>query len=270
MTAVLLVEDVAANRAEKAGLLRDMAGRGPVIAVENSDAAIRAVRALPCFDLIVADINLPRHGEGTDNRDGVSFARWLRESDYPALLTGYSAIFSEGEIPKRDRDLFFDFLGRTEHSSLILEKLENWIATSADFRKRAWEQGRRPKPESSKSGQVDFTAGVVSLDVIDMKDEGAIKELLNEGFEVQLAYPSRDKSYGRAFFVWCREAPTESFVEVFGQPYLYEVGSTLDEAKEKLLVLMKGYHENLKDSRPEEMSKSVAQLRRFLCEVFNG
>jgi len=269
MTAVLLVEDVARNRNVKVQLLRQMAGRGPVIAVENSDAAIRAVRALPCFDLIVTDINLPRGGNATDNRDGISFARWLRESDYPALLTGYSAIFSEGEISKRDRKLFYDFLGRTETPKVILERFGNWIQASTDFRKRAWEDGQRPKVEASKSGQIDFAAGVVSLDVIDLNDEGAIKELLNDGFEVQLAYPSSEKSYGRAFFVWCREADTESFVEVFGQPYLYASADSLDKAKEELLVLMRSYHGDLKDQTPEKMSKSVAQLRKFLCEVFD-
>jgi CheY-like chemotaxis protein len=270
MTAVLLVEDVESNRIAKARLLKEMAGRGPVIAVENSDAAIRAVRALPCFDLIVADVNLPRHGEDVDNRDGISFARWLRESEYPALLTGYSSIFSEGEIPHRDRELFFDFLGRAEPASMILEKFRQWIEKSTDFRKRAWETGRRPRPESSKSGQVDFTAGTVSLDVVDLEDEAAIKDFLKEGFEVQLAYPSSDKSYGRAFFVWCRETPEEAFVEVFGQPYLYSPGATIDKAKEDLLVLMRNYHNDLKDVPPEGMSKSVARMRRFLCEVFNG
>ena len=270
MSSVLLVEDQEANRIAKTKLLRDMTG-GPVIAVEDSDAAIRAVRALPCFDLVVTDINLPGPKETIDNRDGISLARWLRESEYPALLTGYSAVFSEGDIPERDRNLFFDFLGRTEPSHIILNKFEDWIEKSKGYRQAAWqERERRRLPSKRSEPPVDFSAGVISLDVIDLYEEKTIKEFLDEGFEVQLAYPSTDKSYGRPFFVWCRETPDEAFVEVFGQPYLYFSADSLDNAKAKLLQLMRGYLDDLKNTPNEKLSKNILQLRKFLYEVFNG
>jgi CheY-like chemotaxis protein len=269
MPAILLVEDVESNRNIKVDILREMAGRGPVIAVEDSDAAIRAVRALPCFDLIVTDINLPRDKSNLENRDGVSFARWLRESEYPALLTGYSAVFSEGEIPGRDRKLFADFLGRTEGADRILEKFGEWIAKSQNFRKAAWE-ALQANRRGAESKAVDFSAGVLSLDVIDPTDEQTIKELLREGFEMRLAYPSTDKSYGRAFFVWSRDSDDEATVEVFGQPHLYSGGTTVEEAEESLRVLMRSYFDDLKDMPSERMSRPLTQLRKFLCEVFNG
>jgi CheY-like chemotaxis protein len=270
MASVLLVEDQPINRAEKANLLRQMSS-GPVIAVEDSDAAIRAVRALPCFDLVVTDINLPGPHETGDNRDGISFARWLRESEYPALLTGYSAVFSEGDIPERDLKLFSDFLDRTEPARVILKKFEEWIEKSKGYRKAAWQdrEGRR-LPSKQSAPPVDFSAGVLSLDVIDFAEEKTIKELLKEGFEVQLAYPSTDKSYGRPFFVWCRETDDEAFVEVFGQPYLYSSADSLDKAKEDLLVLMRSYLDDLKNLSADQMSKTISQLRKFLCEVFSG
>lgn len=269
MASVLLVEDQEVNRTVKANLLRQMAS-GPVIAVEGSDAAIRAVRALPCFDLVVTDINLPGPHETTDNRDGISFARWLRETEYPALLTGYSAVFSEGDIPDRDMKLFSDFLDRTEPAKVILTKFEEWIEKSRGYRKAAWQDREGRRLTSNEPAPVDFSAGVLSLDVIDFAEEKTIKELLKEGFEVQLAYPSTDKSYGRPFFVWCRETPEEAFVEVFGQPYLYSSADSLDKAKEDLLVLMREHFNDLKNLDADQMSKNISQLRKFLCEVFNG
>jgi CheY-like chemotaxis protein len=260
MPAVLLVEDDETNRRLKASVLKELAGRGPVVAVESSDEAIRAVRALPGFDLIVTDINLPRPGDRSDtNRDGISFARWLRRSDYPTLLTGYSSVFSEGEISKEDRELFHSFLGRGEGADEIIAQFASWLSDSTDFRKR-------------RAGAVpSFAEGLVSVDVIDLKEERAIRELLDDDFKVKLGRLTGAHKHARQFFVWFRDDPDEgAFVEVFGQPYLYASGATLDDAEAQLGVLMSEYMEDIGKAADDTLGRSMIDLRNFLREVFGA
>lgn len=271
MPAVLLVEDNAYNRRAKASLLQQLAGRGPVVAVESSDEAIRAVRALPGFDLIVADISLPRPGEHpeTENRDGISFARWLKRSGYPALLKGYSAVFSEGDINKEDRDLFDSFMGRNEGANEIIERFTQWMEQSADFRKRL--RDSRGPAVGERSSPVNFAEGLVSVDVIDLEEERTIRELLAADFKVQLGRLTGEYKHARPFFVWYRSDPNEgAFVEVFGQPYLYSPGATLDEAQAGLGVLMAELLKDLRDVPDYELGPSMINLRNFLLEVFGA
>jgi CheY-like chemotaxis protein/predicted RNase H-like HicB family nuclease len=273
LSAVLLVEDDPDNRRIKADLLRGLAGKGPVVAVEGADEAIRAVRALPGFDLIVADISLPRPGshDTRDNRDGLSLARWLDRTAYPALLTGYSAVFAEGDIDEGDRALFHAFLGRGESAGQIMEAFEQWLADSVGHRKKLRSDPKALGRTTGAPRPISFAEGVVSVDVVDLVKERAIRELLDEGFKVQLAYPMGNHSRGRPFFVWFRETADDgAFVEVFGQPYLYAHGRTGDEAETALSVLMAKFLEDLAGEDDDKLGQPMIDLRNFLSEVFGG
>ncbi len=271
MSSVLLIEDNAANRQSKAELLKHMAGRGPVVAVEGSDEAIRAVRALPRFDLIVADINLPRPGDRQrdENKDGISFARWLRRTGYPALLTGYSAHFEETQLPAQDLGLFHGFMGRGESPAEIRKIFKGWLEQATVARD---ELRGKPLQRSSDAGapghDVAFSEGVYSVDVIDLADERAINDLLKEGFTVKLARPKGIHKAGRPFFVWYRLDDSGAFVEVFGQPFLYGEAGTLTEAEDRLGVLMTGMLSDLRDVDPVTLGPALQNLRKFLKEVF--
>jgi CheY-like chemotaxis protein len=267
----LLIEDNAANRQSKVELLKLIAGRGPVVAVEGSDEAIRAIRALPRFDLIVADINLPRPGDrhAEENKDGISFARWLRRTGYPAVLAGYSAHFEEAQLPAADRSLFTGgFLFRGEVAREIRRSFREWMEKADAVRE---ELRARPLPRNSEvfphENEVNFSEGVYSLDVIDLADERAIKELLDDGFTVKLALPKGSQA-ARPFFVWYRQDDTGAFVEVFGQPFLYAEAPTLAEAEEQISVLMTGMLADLRDEDPDTLGPAVLNLRKFLKEVF--
>lgn len=274
MSAVLLIEDNEDNRRSKMKVLKLMAGRGPVIAVEGSDEAIRAVRALPRFDLIVADINLPHPGDrhGEDNRDGISFARWLHRTGYPALLTGYSAHFGEDQVSRADRDLFHDFLGRGAGPTAIGKAFGDWLEEADKVRENL---RRTPRAKVSRSGsseeeRISFGEGVISVDVIDLTDERAIRELLDEGFAVKLARPTGGHKHGRPFFVWFRELDNEgAFVEVFGQPFLYAEAPSLEQAEAQLGVLMTEIFEDLRHEDELKLGRPMIDLRNFLQEVFS-
>lgn len=271
MSAVLLVEDDPDNRRIKANVLRRLAGRGPVVAVEGADEAIRAVRALPGFDLIVADISLPRPGshDTRDNRDGLSLARWLDRTAYPALLTGYSAVFAEGDIDDDDRSLFHGFLGRGESADQIVEAFERWLADSVGVREKLRSDPKALRGGPASPRQTSFAEGVVSVDVVDLEKESVARDLINDGFKVRLAYPMGNHSRGRPFFVWYRETADDgAFVEVFGQPYLYADGQNLEKAEAKLGVLMAKFLEDLAGEDEATLGQPMIDLRNFLSEVF--
>lgn len=275
MVAVLLIEDDQNNREAKAGLLKRLAGGGPVVAVESSDAAIRALRTLPGFELIVSDISLPVSKETMPeaNRDGIAFARWVADVGYPAAVAGYSAVFSEREISDSDKSLFFDFLGKTEPAEEIVKRVGNWIAHAEGFRDRSrfGVKDSADERRGSINSRPSFSDGIQSLEVVDLTKQRIIKELMDDGYSVKLAFSDKIADGIRPFFVWTRDTVDDGcFVEVFGCPRLYAAGADIDDAEARLIELMRGYYSDLKDQPEERLSSDIRNMMKFLEEIFHA
>lgn len=268
MVAVLLIEDNPTNRAAKLNLLKEINPDGVTIGVESADDAVRALRTLPGFELVITDISLPTSADedASDNRDGISLIRWMARTGYPALRAGYSSIFAEKQISRDDLGLFFDFIGRDVAGRQLNEKLQSWLRMAGGFR-----QKERAQPHYASQSQQplpSFSAGVKSLSVVNLNEERNIRELIAEGFSVQLAsYANRSDI--KPFFVWCKgENESDVFVEVFGQPRLYAEAHDLEAAKQQLLDLMSGFYLDLRGRPVEDLAPDLASLVAFLGGVF--
>ena len=164
--------------------------------------------------------------------------------------------------------LFHDFLGRNQTAAATIAKLKAWLDASTAHKESRRTANRRRAGEIVPGG-ISFSSGLLSLSVIDLTEDRALRELLEEGFEVHIAHPADDNKFGRPFFVWRRETDGRAMVEVFGQPYLYSDAETMEVANRRLSSLMELYHSDLKNTPDLELSKSLLQMKQFLAEVFN-
>jgi CheY-like chemotaxis protein len=267
VVAVLLVEDNPENRKEKLNLLREMNSGGPVVGVASSDDAIRALRTLPGFDLIIADISLPANSESdpSQNRDGIALIKWVRKVGYPALPVGYSGLFKEGELSKDDLSAFSDFVGRGAPPDEILTKLRRWLDDAANFRLRG--RGAAVSRDTQVSPRHEFSEGVIPDTIIDLQEERSVKELIDDGFVVRV-FSYRGEGDVKPFFVWVKEGTRDVFLEVFGQPRLYVSDIDLPTAQRSLLSLMRGYYRDLGSEEPDRLSHDLQKMVDFLRSIF--
>lgn len=268
---VLLVEDKDANLKAKKGLLKEL-GCGPVVGVRDPDSAIAAVRTLPHFDLIIADIDLSDASTSKTghNKGGVEVARWLKATKYPAFVTGYSGFFKGDEITESDRSVFDDFVDRSVGMIELTEKFGVWIG-----RARNADRGSHLRDlileayEASTASAARKHVPVVSLDTLVDYEGNHLEELRADGYKLSLVLPDVDEEIKRAFPVWIKKVRGEVSIEVVGQPYLFASGGSEKEAQDALRALILGYHSDLGGKDPNrDMGPYVKIMFRFLESLF--
>lgn len=269
---VLLVEDNERNLAAKRGYLETF-DCGPIVGVRDPDSAIHAVRTLPHFDLIVADIDLSEGSTSPDehNKGGVAVAKWLRETNYPAFIAGYSSYFEGDEISEKERSNFDDMVDRSVAGPELDAKLEGWIsnASGADrtssLRSLLFEAyAKTPQDKSTQP------VPVVSLDTLIDYCEEDLAEFRAAGYRLKILLPDVDQEIKKAIPVWTLSENNIFHIEVVGQPYLFSEGLTEDEARASLSELMVGYYEDLKGKDPNsDMGSYVKMMFKFLDTLFH-
>ncbi|PWW01978.1 CheY-like chemotaxis protein [Hoeflea marina] len=268
---VLLIEDNEKNLAAKKGYLETF-GCGPILGVRDPDAAIHAARSLPHFDLVIADIDLSESSKRREehNKGGVAVARWLRETNYPAFVAGYSSFFEGDEISESERSTFDDMVDRSVGREEQEAKFEDWIerakrsdrtSTLRALLFEAYEGASREKK--------DYHVPVVSLDTLVDYDAEQLAEFRDSGFKLSLMLPTVDDEIRKAIPVWIKRAKNSCYIEVVGQPYLFADGTDELQAREALKSLIAGYYDDLRGRDPEkEMGSYVKFLFRFLDSLY--
>jgi len=264
---VLLVEDNIQNLKAKKGYL-DTFDCGPVLGVRDPDEAIHAIRSLPHFDLVIADIDLSQGSKKKEvhNKGGVAVAKWLKETGYPAYVAGYSSFFEGDEISESERSVFNDIVDRSVGFAEQNKKMETWIKSAAgNDRSSILRDLLFEAFEASKSEQKERHVPVVSLDTLVDYDGDEVSEIRKNGFSLSLLLPDVDEEIRKAFPIWVKREASRTYIEVVGQPYLFAEGKSQKDAQEALRSLILGYYEDLRDKDSSiEMGSYVKIMFSFI------
>ncbi|NBB49796.1 hypothetical protein GVN24_16085 [Rhizobium sp. CRIBSB] len=269
---VLLIEDDERNLRSKKALLSTFPGCDRIVGVRDPDAAIHSIRLNPHFNLVIADIDLSKSSKKKDdhNKGGVAVARWIRDSSYPAFVAGYSSFFAGDELMKSDRQFFDDIVDRSVSGSDLDDKFSGWIARASEMdRSNRLRDFIYEAYKNSNKKEILDKIPVVSLDTLIDYDDDELENIRSSGFSLSILLPDVDDEIRRAIPIWSRREGGNTYIEVLGQPYLYAEGSSDEEAKEALKVLILGYYEDLKCKDPnKEMGSYVKIMFLFLESLF--
>lgn len=94
---MLLVEDNAEIAALRAEVFENFGCE--VSIAGNAEDAIVELSSYAQFDVVMTDINL---GEDPRDQSGLDLARWVRDSDPDLPIVGYTAVFTESELPMEE------------------------------------------------------------------------------------------------------------------------------------------------------------------------
>lgn len=268
---VLLIEDNEPNLNGKKRLLK-LYGCGPVVGVSNPDSAIHAMRTLPHFDLVIADIDLSLSSPGKKEHDkgGIAVARWLKESAYPAYIAGYSGHFADDDISESERMVFDDMVDRSMDGVQLEARFKQWIASAAtsDRRSRLEDLVVEAYASTAASG-VRVVSPIVSLDGMIGYDDDEVGQIRETGYELSLLLPKVNGQIRKAIPIWLKKHDQGCNLEVVGQPYLYSDGIDEITAKENLVQLILGYHADLEGLDPKkDMGPYVRMLSNFVNALF--
>lgn len=268
---VLLVEDNKSNLQAKKDYLSTF-DCGSILGVRDPDAAIRAVRSLPHFDLVVADIDLSEASRKLEqhNKGGVAVARWLKETKYPAFVAGYSSYFEGDDISENERSVFDDIVDRSVGGRALDEKMQAWIerASGTDRTSTLRVLLLEAYQKTTLQGRSNHVP-LVSLDTLVDYETEEVSEIRRSGYSLSLLLPDVDDEIRRAIPIWIKRENGAHYIEVVGQPYLFAEGANEHEAKDALKVLIVGYYEDLIEKDPnKEMGPYVKMLFSFLDSLF--
>ncbi len=257
---VLIVEDLADQRMEKA---REMVERGCVpITVEGTDAAARELTASPGIDLVLTDIHLVPRRSG--DKSGVELARFVR-MDHPDIpVVGYSAYFSENELPEEDLKLFDFAYGKGQSTFSEIEVIMDRCGELA-FASRQQRKDRSEELLAEPSGdQSELVLEIVrSASLAEV--EGVEQVLHKAGFQLKLVtIPAAGNP--KPLIVWVREQGSCVDIEVYGHSGLYVTAESEEEAFEHLVDLIQLYWEELNDP-DKELSGPAKRLYDFLADL---
>lgn len=268
---VLLVEDNENNLKAKKGYLKTF-DCDTIVGVRDPDSAIHAIRSLPHFDLIVADIDLSEASKKQEehNKGGVAIARWLKETNYPAFVTGYSSYFEGDDISDAERAVFDDIVDRSVGGEALNLKFKSWIDTASQKDRTSTLRALLFEAYEQAASKVkDRHIPVVSLDTLVDYEAAELTEIRNSGYKLSLILPNVDDEIRKAIPIWIKREKGFCYIEVVGQPYLFADGSSETLAQESLNSLILGYYEDLKDRNPDdEMGSYVKIMFHFLDSLF--
>lgn len=280
--AVLVVEDNPQSRKTRVDLLREYEFR--VFDAANAASAMTHVHSIPSLDLIITDINLDPGS--TTNKSGLDLARRIRGEHSTIPIVGYSAYFTEGDLPRADRKVFNDYLGKGSSKISELEaRLEKWHRLALEHRQKRLEAAADDLERLRKkygSPNPDFATLLLLKPQESAPSRSGVpssEELLNEaGYQLQIIEPGTsrpalsetDAKIISPLIVWLKREDDVVVAEVYGYPLLYSFGESESEAVTQLLLLMDGFYKELVSEKPapESLSTVTRRLANFLENVF--
>jgi CheY-like chemotaxis protein len=264
---VLIVEDKAPSLRTRLDLFENF-GCTALGATSMKDA-IRELTATPMVDLVVTDIHMPDEPGRANDKSGIEFARYVRQTWNDLPIAGYSAHFTEDELTADELQVFdMSFPKGRQRAKDIEKQVEACVSLAQEHRARraadyddTLERLRRdyevriPVTEILRQLQPDASA---SANV-----EGPLQKA---GYRLRLI--SADGASGRreAFAVWLLRTKAGWEAEIYGYPELYSFGATEQTATESLIELMALFHQELASDEPS--LPQVERLALFLNRIF--
>ena len=265
------------------------AGFQPIGAMSPRDA-IRQFRSTPTIDIVITDINL--QNKNPLNRAGVAVATEIRQQRPDLPVMGLSACIDD--LQGHERKLFTEWLPKGTFSVETLEtKLLRWRADAIAYRRGRTEATRRQLDAMRQAGalpdaQIETMCGFlpgthlegppahsgpddeyVTPDEI-LRRAGWRLHLVEAGFSVAKSddADSLDIRTVSAVPFWIREEGPHWNAVLHGHSCIYTVATLEQEAVERALSLMCGYHRGF--VTPEKpLVQEVKALREYLRGIFS-
>ncbi len=270
---MLLVEDREETLDQKRSLFEEI-GCG-VIAVSNSDDAIKQIWSSPLIGAVYTDIDLDP--EQDFDISGVNLMQYLRKTRPGLPVIGYSGRFASGELDGRITDQFDAWYPR---GALTAEQMENALL---DVQQRAlqYTQERRAEADArlrtlQEKYSIDRSLLDEYLGLLPNRRYEVEQVLAASGYEALVVHGGADaesrlidirgaRRYGTLnvpIVLWVRFGDDEVEVEVLGFPQLYAAAETEDLALAQVIDLMLLYALDLEGDDP--VGGVAAELRQFL------
>lgn len=251
------------------------------LGVSGPDEALREFRAVPAIDLVLTDIHL----KPKIRRDmsGLRVAKEIRRIDKKIPIVGYSAFFSEGDLPKHELKIFDQYFPKGAGHDKILADVGVWKDLAEAYRtaRSQWAASKLAEfRQQFPVGKSEFSLlrRLVPDQTADAEEDSIDDILRKAGFRLRLIEPGTrrprvDAGEGKMISpvaVWLRTEAKAVVAEVYGYPELYSYGDDDEEAIRNILLLMDGFYEEFKRSGDEEHELSIVtnRLKSFLIHVF--
>jgi CheY-like chemotaxis protein len=268
--AVLLLDDDDDNRQLSAQILTTKRVR--VVEAANEKDAERELISHPGIDAISLDVSL--RGQGKD-KEGAELAVRIRKAHPELPIVGYSAHFAENQLSAEERSAFTAFYHRGGSTSDIREWVNRCLDEGLQYRRRRRERFDQQLAELKRAGQIGDREYAVlrSLSPADSDELSIERALTAAGYHVEVILPTPPKSARhvprRPFVVWVRavEETGEYEAEVFGQPALYGVGQSPEEAIHHLIEVFWMFVDDLVETPSEQLEGPALSLAHFFEHV---
>ncbi len=270
--AVLVLDDDDINRRLSAEIFANKHVR--VVQAATKSEAERELISHPGIDALSLDVSL--RGGGHD-RDGAELAVIVRQIRPELPIIGYSAHFAEAELTAEERDAFTVYFHRGGSTQDIRDYVERCLDEGQRYRRHRRQVFDEQLSELERSGQLAEREYEVlrSFSPADGEDLSIERALTAAGYQVSVILPAPPKGGShlprRPLVVWVRQVidTGEYEAEVFGQPSLYGVGATSEEAIHHLVEVFWMFAEQLRGTSPEELQGPALSLAHFFEHVLS-
>jgi CheY-like chemotaxis protein len=270
--AVLILDDDDENR----GLSAEIFGNEDVRVVEaaNTIQAESELIAHPGIDAVSLDVSL--RGEGED-KEGAALAVRIHEARPELPIVGYSAYFGENALSAEEREAFTAYYRRGGSIKEIEAYVNRCLDEGLEYRRRRREVFEGQLARLHESGQIAEREYSVlrSFSPAASEDLSIEKALTMAGYQMEVVLPSPPSGVSliprRPFVVWVRQVgeTAEYEAEVFGQPDLYGVGESPEDAIHSLVEVFWLFVEDLAEADPKELEGPALSLAHFFEHVLS-
>jgi DNA-binding NarL/FixJ family response regulator/predicted RNase H-like HicB family nuclease len=268
--AVLLLDDDEKNRGLSAEIFSNEEAR--VVEAATTTQAESELIAHPGIDAVSLDVSLRGGGE---DKEGAELAVRIHEARPELPIIGYSAYFAENELSAAEREAFTAYYSRGGSTNKIEDYVNRCLDEGLAYRRRRRQAFEEQLARLHGSGHIAEREYSVlrSFSPAGGEDLSIEKALTRAGYQVEVVLPTPPGGAKlvprRPFVVWIREIQeTDEYeAEVFGQPDLYGVGDTPEEAIHHLIEVFWLFVEDLAEADPKELAGPALSLAHFFEHV---
>lgn len=266
---VVLLEDDEGVRDDRKSLLESTGLR--VVDVGDYDSAFECYSILPAVDLIVADLNLdpgdPR------NRDGLKFAKLVRQTNKNLPMVAYSGRVKDGDITSGDLNIFNDVQLRGDLTVKKLKKsASEWADLATHYREKRVEAAHETLQELSQKQKAEDALKIVEghkqgASIQETLDRLKIRSKMILPGEAVVSLLGGIKIF-KPLLIWLQTVDGGVIAEVNGYQDLYSWGESEDASVENLTTLLHDIYSDV--DKKGDRSQRVKEIDLFLSKLFGG
>lgn len=253
----LIVDDKPRSAATHQVVLDELGSH--CILAESPSKAIRLMKNLPSFDLVVCDLDFG--GSPVPNDLGREVGQWMKSQKYPAHSAVFSAAFNEGDKKFRRAAEDFDaVIGKGAEP----KEYEELVAVAREVRATRLRSSKLvPDPSLAKSHKAELVE-VHKLSSESIGDH--VVDRIRRGDHLLVAQPVVDNfNVGSPLFIWISSIDGGVLSEVYGQPNLFGFGESFIASISTLNEVLYTTYLELTD---DEVGTGLENTKAFLKMIY--